>query len=96
MNHHGDPTGLDPRSSAELSVPWDGTLDAHEWKHHAPLEVVAVVRAAITEEPTPRALRRALYRAQLASDDEFTRLVAERCQDNAYANVFGKALLRAE
>jgi hypothetical protein len=34
--------------------------------------------------------------AQLASDDEFTCLVAERCEDNAYANAFGKALLRAD
>jgi hypothetical protein len=28
--------------------------------------------------------------------NEFTRLVAERCADNAYANAFGKALLRAD
>jgi hypothetical protein len=55
-----------------------------------------MVRRAVAREPTPRALTRALYRAQLASDDAFTRLVAERCQDHDYANAFGKALLRAE
>jgi hypothetical protein len=73
-----------------------GGLDALEWMEATPAEVVAMVRVAVTEQPTPRALRRALYRAQLGSDDEFTRLVAERCQDNAYANAFGKALLWAE
>jgi hypothetical protein len=36
--------------------------------------------------------RRALPRA--ARDDALTTQVAARCQDNAYANAFGKALLR--
>jgi hypothetical protein len=31
-----------------------------------------MVRDVITKEPTPRALRLALYRAQLASTDEWT------------------------
>jgi hypothetical protein len=74
----------------------DGALDARDFRHHAPLDVVTMVRRAVAREPTPRALRRALHRAQIASDDAFTRLVAERCQDGDYANAFGRALLRAE
>jgi hypothetical protein len=74
----------------------DGTSDAAEWMSQAPAEVVAMVRAEIAREPTPRALRRALYRAQLAGNDELTRLVAERCEDRNYASGFGKALLQAE
>jgi hypothetical protein len=54
------------------------------------------VLRAIKAEPTPLALRQALYRAQLASGDELTRQVAARCEDRDYANAFGKALLRAE
>jgi hypothetical protein len=50
-------------------------------------DVVAMVRAEIAREPTPRAL----YRAQLASDDGLTRQVAERSEDRDYASAFGKA-----
>jgi hypothetical protein len=73
-----------------------GDFDARAWMRHAPAEVVAMVRSAITTEPTPRALRRALYRAQLASGDDLTAAVSGRCQERDYANAFGKALLRAE
>jgi hypothetical protein len=55
-----------------------------------------MVRAEIAREPTPRALRRALYRAQLASDDELTRLIAEHSEDRDYASAFGKAVLQAD
>jgi hypothetical protein len=72
----------------------DGGLDAREWMRHGPLEAVAMVRHAIVAEPTPKMLRQALSRAQLASEDELTRLVAKRCRDRDYANEFGKTLLR--
>jgi hypothetical protein len=62
---------------------------------HGPLEAVAMVRRAIVAEPTPKMLLQALGRAQLASEDELTRLVTERCEDRDCANEFGKALLRA-
>jgi hypothetical protein len=73
----------------------DGGLDAREWMRHGPLEAVAMVRRAIAADPTQQMLRQALSRAQRNSDDELTRLVAERCQDRDYANEFGKTLLRA-
>jgi hypothetical protein len=74
----------------------DGGFDAAEWMHQAPAEVIAMVREAIATEPTPRALRRALYRALLAGADELTRLVAERCENRDYASAFGKTVLQAE
>jgi hypothetical protein len=51
--------------------------------------------AALREEPTPRSLRHALYRAIIAAGDEFTRRVAERCEDREYAPAFGKAILQS-
>jgi hypothetical protein len=74
---------------------YDAGLDARDFVRDAPGEVVVMVRAALTQEPTPRALRRALYRAQLASDDELTTRVVVRCQDRDYADAFGKTLLRS-
>jgi hypothetical protein len=53
-------------------------------------------RSAIRVKPTPRALRRALYRALIASGDALTVMVSDRCVDRDYADAFGKALLRAE
>jgi hypothetical protein len=37
----------------------------------------------------------ALFRAQVASDDELTTRVVVRCQDRDYADAFGKTLLRS-
>jgi hypothetical protein len=73
----------------------EGDAAAYDWAQHASAEVVAMVRHEIAEEPTPRALRRALYRAQLASADELTAIVAERCASREYANAFGRTLLRS-
>jgi hypothetical protein len=74
----------------------NGTLDAITWMRQAPADVVAMVRAEIAREPTPRALRRALYRAQLALGDELTSRISARCSANDYASAFGKAVLQAE
>jgi hypothetical protein len=73
-----------------------GGFDALDWMHHAPIAVVATVRAAIAAEPNIVVLRAALDRAQSAAGDELTTLVASYCQDDDYANVFGRALLRME
>jgi hypothetical protein len=60
---------------------------------HAPLDVVTMVLVTLRSKPTPLILRRAMCCARLASADELTADVADRCQDRAYANEFGKALL---
>jgi hypothetical protein len=73
----------------------DGGSDAREWMRYAPAKVVGMVRDVVTREPTPRALRLALFRAQVASDDELTTRVVVRCQDRDYADAFGKTLLRS-
>jgi predicted nucleic acid-binding Zn-ribbon protein len=59
-------------------------------------ELVRMVRAALHENPTPRNLRRALNRAIIATGDELTRTMTERCNDAAYARSFGMAVLRSE
>jgi hypothetical protein len=74
----------------------NGEHDASEWVARAPTEVDAMVRTAIRNEPTLPALRRALYREQLASTDELTAAVATLCQNNAYANEFGRTVLRSD
>jgi hypothetical protein len=78
-----------PRPSKE-----SGGFDAIDWMHHAPIAVVATVRAEITAEPNIAVLRAALDRAQCVSGDELTTLVRAYCQDDDYANVFDRALLR--
>jgi hypothetical protein len=72
----------------------DGAADAAAWLAAQPPDVTCMVRAALRAEPTPKALRRALYRAILATGDELTRTVADRCEDRGYAQAFGKAVLR--
>jgi hypothetical protein len=74
----------------------DAVADAREWVRGAPPRVVVMVREAIRRRPTLRALRRGLDEALLASDDPWTTIVVMRCQDQAYANAFGRALLRAK
>jgi hypothetical protein len=59
----------------------------------APLDVVTMVLVTLRRKPTPLILRRAMCCARFASTDELTADVADRCQDRAYANEFGKALL---
>jgi hypothetical protein len=60
---------------------------------HAPLDVVTMVLVTLRRKPTPLILRRAMCCARFASTDELTADVADRCQDGAYADEFGKALL---
>jgi hypothetical protein len=59
----------------------------------APLDVVTMVLVTLRRRPTPLILRRAMCCARFASTDGLTADVAGRCQDRAYANEFGKALL---
>lgn len=73
----------------------DAGVDAADWLAVQPPDVVRMVRAALREQPTPRSLRRALYRAIIASGDEATRTALERCEDTAYARAFGIAVLRS-
>jgi hypothetical protein len=72
----------------------DGAADARKWMRHAPPEVISRVQRMLSVEPAMQTLRAALNRTSRATDDEFTRLVAERYRDDAYANEFGKTLLR--
>jgi hypothetical protein len=74
----------------------DPRADAAEWLAAQPDDVVRMVRAALHENPTPRNLRRALNRAIIATGDELTRTMTERCNDAAYARSFGMAVLRSE
>jgi hypothetical protein len=74
----------------------DPVADAREWVRRAPPKVIAMVRESIRRRPSLRALRRGLDEALLASDDPWTTIVVMRCQDAAYANAFGKALLRTQ
>jgi hypothetical protein len=84
------------RESFIQSVPWDGRQDALALPVEAPAGVVHMVLRAIKAEPTRTALRHALRRAEILTDDLLTRRVTERCENLDYSNAFRKALLRAE
>jgi hypothetical protein len=74
----------------------DTSCDARDWMRHAPLDVVTMVLVTFRRKPTPLILRRAMCCARFASADKLTAQVADRCQDRAYANEFGMALLHGK
>jgi hypothetical protein len=51
----------------------NGATDAAVWLAAQTEDVVRMVQAALRERPTPRSLRRAVYRAINATGDELTR-----------------------
>jgi len=74
----------------------NGFKDAQEWLNQTPPDAVAMVRGVIAQEPTPKALRRALYRLPANSDDGLTDRIARSCRAHDYASYFGWVVLRAD
>jgi len=79
-----------------VEAKFPGAEDAAAWLRTTPADVVTLLRQALAQEPTPQGLRRALYRAQLATGDDLADRSAKRCEDRAYARDFAMAVIASE